>query len=281
MARMVVDQKKRLNALDGRAWTRYSISIWDVVKTHEENKLKHPAMFPVELCKRLIDIYTKKGDVVLDPFMGSGSCLVAAKDRGRASIGLDINPDFVKLTKSRLAQEKLVESESPEPRVICDDAINVRKHVEDESVDLCITSPPYWSVHLRKRSSDYKESRPYSDLPRDLGNVLNYEEFMGELSKVFGEIYKTLKHGKRCIVIVMDLRVKSKFIPFHMDIIKMMEPLRYILEDIVIWDRKAEYNNLRPLGYPYAFIVNKIHEYILIFRRNQAGEAELAEEDGS
>jgi len=269
---------KRLNDLDGRTWTRYSISIWDVVKDQAENKLKHPAMFPVELCKRLISIYTKKGDTILDPFVGSGSTLVAAKDLDRRGVGLDINPEFVKLARSRLAQEKLLESDSPEITVMCDDAINLGKHVNEQSIDLCITSPPYWSIHLRKRSSDYKESRPYSELPRDLGNILDYQTFLGELSKIFAEVYRVLKHGKRCVVIVMDLRVQSKFIPFHMDIIKMMEPLGYILEDIVIWDRRAEYNNLRPLGYPYAFIVNKVHEYILIFRRNQAGAADLGED---
>jgi len=268
-------EKKRLNDLDGKIWTRYSISIWNVVKSPAENKLKHPAMFPSELCKRLIEIYTKKGEMVLDPFLGSGSTIVAARDLARRGVGLEINAEFVKLARSRLSQEKLIKLDIPEPEVFCDDAINLSKYVRDESVDLCITSPPYWNIHLRKRSADYKESRPYSELERDIGNIPEYSTFMTELSKIFTEVYKTLKHGKRCIVIVMDIRVQSKFIPFHIDVIKMMEGVGYILEDIIIWDRKAEYNSLRPLGYPYAFIVNKIHEYILIFRKNKEEEIDL------
>jgi len=47
----------------------------------------------------------------------------------------------------------------------------------------------------------------------------------------------------------------------------MMEQIGYVLEDIIIWDRRREYNNLRPLGYPYVFVVNKVHEYILIFKK--------------
>ncbi len=277
--RAVVDKRRRLNDLDGGTWTRYSISIWDVVKSRYESKLKHPAMFPSELCERLIKIYTKSGEVVLDPFLGSGSTIIAARDLGRTGVGLEITPEFVKLARSRLSQEKLVKPEIPEPKVFCDDAINIGKHVEEESVDLCITSPPYWGIHLRKRTADYKESRPYSELARDLGNIPDYSTFLDELSRIFAEVYKTLKHGKRCIVIVMDIRILSKFIPFHMDIIKMMEKIGYALEDIIIWDRRAEYNNLRPLGYPYAFIVNKIHEYILIFRKNKVGEIELHEEN--
>jgi len=40
-----------------------------------------------------------------------------------------------------------------------------------------------------------------------------------------------------------------------------------VLEDIIIWDRSKEYNNLKPLGFPYVFRVNKVHEYILVFKK--------------
>jgi DNA modification methylase len=95
-------KKERLNDLDGTTWGRYSISIWDIVKTPDEMKLKHPAIFPVELCRRLIKIYTKKGDLVIDPFVGSGNTLVACKELGRRGVGIDINEKFVKTAKKRL-----------------------------------------------------------------------------------------------------------------------------------------------------------------------------------
>ena len=46
-----------------------------------------------------------------------------------------------------------------------------------------------------------------------------------------------------------------------------MTEIGFEFEDIIIWDRKQEYSNLRPLGYPYVFRVNKVHEYILIFKK--------------
>jgi len=263
--------RPRLNELDGRVWTRYSISIWDVVKTPQENRIHHPAMFPVELCKRLIQIYTHKGDTVLDPFMGSGSTVVAAKELDRKGIGIDINPEFVKLAKSRLSQRLLGENASVS-EIHCHNAAKLLEIVNPESADLVITSPPYWNIHQRKRTADYKESRPYSELESDLGNIDDYQQFMNSLKSIFSEVYIVLKPGKRCVVIVMDIRVGSDFIPFHMDIVQKLRELGFILEDIVIWDRKKEYSNLRPLGYPYAFIVNKIHEYILIFRRDREAE---------
>jgi len=282
-------EEERLNDLDGRTWLKYSISVWSIAKTPEEVKLGHPAMFPLELCERLIKIYTKVGDVVLDPFMGSGSVLVAAKKLGRKGIGFEIVPEYVELAKKRLQSvkplaptdltaftqdakkleeiKKRIERPYLEPEIYLEDARNLSKYLKPESVDFCLTSPPYWNVHRRERTADRKEPRPYSNLLNDLGNIPDYNMFLNELKKVFQQVYTVLKKGKRCVVVVMDLRVEDKFIPFHMDITQMMQSVGFILEDIIIWDRRAEYNNLRPLGYPYVFIVNKVHEYVLIFRK--------------
>lgn len=266
--------KRRLNDLDGRTWERYSISVWDIVKSREEIKLRHPAMFPMELCRRLIEIYTKKGDVVLDPMMGSGSVIVVAKDMERKGIGLDINPDFVNLARKRLSQQKLIQLRVEEPEIYCDDAINLLGYVKPNSVDFVLTSPPYWNIHTRKRTADYKKPRPYSMLERDLGNISDFGKFMKELKSIFQKVHTVLRHGKRCVIVVMDIRQGSRFFPFHMDVSNMMKEIGFVLEDMIIWDRKKEYSNLRPLGYPYVFIVNKVHEYVLIFRKDKVEEVE-------
>ncbi len=269
-------KKEKLNKLDGKTWSKYSISIWNITKNKKEMKLKHPAMFPSELCRRLIEIYTKEGDTILDPFMGSGSTIVAAKELGRKGIGFDINPDFIKLTKTRISQESLINNMPIKPEIFCENAINIHNFVKPDSIDLVITSPPYWNIHTRKRTADYKESRPYSALNGDIGNIPDYNKFMEKLKAIFEDVYQVLKPGKKCIIIVMDIRVESKFYPFHMDVCEMMKKIGFALDDIIIWDRRKEYSNLRPLGYPYVFIVNKIHEYILIFRKNKnEGEGEI------
>jgi len=101
-----------------------------------------------------------------------------------------------------------------------------------------------------------------------LGNIKSYEEFLDALKGVFAKVYQATKTGGFCCVNVMDLRKKSKFYPYHIDVVNFMAELNFELDDIIIWDRKQEYNNLRPLGYPYVFRVNKIHEFILIFKKN-------------
>ena len=63
----------------------------------------------------------------------------------------------------------------------------------------------------------------------------------------------------------MDIRKKSVFYPLHSDLATELQNQGYEFDDIIIWDRQQDYNNMRPLGYPYKYRINKVHEYILIF----------------
>jgi hypothetical protein len=67
----------------------------------------------------------------------------------------------------------------------------------------------------------------------------------------------------------MDLRKKDAFYPYHMDLAKKIVEVGFVLDDIIIWDRRMDYNNLRALGYPYAFRINKAHEFLMIFQKRE------------
>ena len=251
--------------LDGRTWTKYSISVWsDIQKNPQEKRLKHPALFPTALVERLLEIYAHRGEMILDPFLGSGSTLIAAQRLGMKGIGLDISKDYIRLFHKRLLDEK---ADSYTVQAINDDARYLSKYVAPGTVDLCLTSPPYWNVLRARRSADFKPGRYYSDDINDLGNIGNYDLFLDELKCVFSEVYTALKKGRYCLAIVMDIRKKNRFYPLHMELTRNLTDLGFILDDIIIWDRRMEYNNLRPLGFPYVFRVNKVHEYILIFQK--------------
>jgi len=79
-------------------WTK---SVW-IMNPESAKKVGHPAPFPIELPSRLIQLYTYKGDVVLDPFMGSGSTAIAALKCGRKFVGYDIDPEYIKLCEERV-----------------------------------------------------------------------------------------------------------------------------------------------------------------------------------
>ena len=263
---------KRANELDGKRWVKYSISVWDdISKSKEELKLNHPAMFPSELPSRLIEIFTNdKMRVVLDPFLGSGSTLIAAKALGKNGIGFEISDEYVNLAEQRLFSQTSFFAKETNQKIIKDDAANLLNYLKKASVDLCITSPPYWDILQQKRTADYKDIKDYSEQERNLGSIRSYPIFLIELKKIFELIFEVLKPYAYCCVVLMDLRKKNKFFPFHSDVASFMVDIGFSFEDIIIWNRKKEYNLLRPLGYPYVFRVNKIHEYILIFRKTKS-----------
>ena len=262
---------ERLNKLNGKEWLQYSFSIWrDIQKNKEERLLKHPAMFPIMLVERLIDIFTNsKEQVVLDPFMGSGSTLIGAQNKGLKAVGFEINKKYISMSKNRLDNVYKSMFINNNYEIINDSAENLDKHLSSDTIDLTITSPPYWDILNRIRTADKKAIRTYSNSEIDFGNIESYDQFLSSLQSVFKKVYNVTKNGRYCIVIVMDIRKNSTLYAFHSDLAKKMEEINFTLNDIIIWDRQKEYNNMRPLGYPYSFVVNKVHEYILIFKKKK------------
>ncbi|WP_417385994.1 DNA methyltransferase [Gimesia sp.] len=259
------------NALDGKRWIQNSISVWsDIRKSLEEVRLKHPAIFPEMLVERLIETFLPlQGDVILDPFAGSGSTIVTAEKMGKTGIGLELSEDYTELARQRLTAVSLEAEEQTacRSRIIHGSALSLAEHVSPESVDLCITSPPYWNVLNQRRSADHKKVRHYGNHDQDLGVIEDYNAFLDELNRVFSQVLTALKPGAYCCAIVMDLRKRSRFFPFHSDLASRLQEIGFLYDDLIIWNRQAEYNNLRPLGYPSVFRVNKVHEFIVLMQK--------------
>jgi len=268
----VVQPKKivnKVNNLSGKEWLQNSFSIWrDLGKNEEERKLKHPAIFTIKLVSKLIDTFCKpSGGLILDCFAGSGTTLIAGLKKEKDVIGFDLSSEYKKQFIKRATQSYNINSYGLEDKYLIADSRHLSKKIELESVDLCITSPPYWDILNRQRTADLKESKNYSDKLEDLGNIESYDTFIDSLKSVIEEVSKVVKPKGYFIVNVMDLRKKDKFFPLHIDIARIAQETGFSFEDLIIWDRQQEYNNMRPLGYPFKFIVNKVHEYLLIFRK--------------
>jgi len=270
------------NVLDGKRWIQNSISVWsDIRKSTEEVRLKHPAIFPEMLVERLIETFLPlQGEVILDPFAGSGSTIVTAEKMGKTGLGVELSEEYAALANQRIAEvnhqpaaqeEAALEVDQTEhkSRVIHGSALKLADHVPPDSVDLCITSPPYWNVLNQRRSADHKAVRHYGNHEQDLGVVEDYEEFLTELTQVFEQVLEALRPGGYCCVIVMDLRKKSQFFPFHSDLATKLQQVGFLYDDLIIWNRQSEYNNLRPLGFPSVFRVNKVHEFILLMQKRK------------
>lgn len=266
---------QKMNNLSGKEWLNYSFSIWrDIRKSKEENSLKHPALFPAQLVERFIEIYTREeGETILDPFLGIGTTLLACRKTARAGIGCELNAEFAEIVRQRLAKQQGelfdINKLEFEQKILIGDNRETLKLLESESVDLSVSSPPYWDILSQKRTADYKEINKYSDSETDIGNISDYDEFLSSLKQVYKEVFRVLKPNKRCVVNVMDLRKKDKFFPLHMDLSKVMTEIGFELEDFLIWDRQHEYNNMKTLGFPWVFRVNKVHEFLCVFWKRE------------
>ena len=146
-------------------------------------------------------------------------------------------------------------------------ANDLLQYVPENSIDLCITSPPYWDILNQRRTADSKAVRHYGNLQHDLGTIADYAEFLTALTNIFADVLRVLKPGAHCCIVVMDLRKKNRFYPFHSDLAARLQDVGYEFDDLIIWNRQSEYNNLRPLGYPAVFRVNKVHEFVVLMRK--------------
>jgi len=254
-----MDDSKKCNDLSGKEWLQHSFSIWrNLTKTKEEKELKHPASYPIALCEKLIRTFSKRGSRVLDPFNGIGSTMIASHNLDCEGVGIDLSSEFCEIAKRRVGNNRKI-------TIINGDSFEELKKLKEDSFDICITSPPYWDILNMKRSADGKDVVNYSNKGNDVGNLENYDEFINTLKRLFVDVNRVLKKGGYCIVNVMDIRKKSTFYPLHSDLATAMQEIGYIYDDLIIWDRQADYNNMRPLGYPYKFRINKVHEYLMIF----------------
>ena len=96
------DRENTIQKEDFLEWTK---SVW-AFPAVQASKIGHPAPFPLELPHRCIQLYTYKGDVVLDPFAGSGTTCLAAQQDGRIYVGYEINSEYCELANERLSSKK-------------------------------------------------------------------------------------------------------------------------------------------------------------------------------
>ena len=107
----------RVDSIDRDEFIHHTKSIWSF-PTESARRVNHPAPFPVELPRRCIELYSFTGDVVLDPFLGSGSTAVAAKATGRTYIGLDLSQEYCDRARARVDGSPGMVPSSKEPAMM-------------------------------------------------------------------------------------------------------------------------------------------------------------------
>lgn len=273
-------QKKTFNGLTAREWTALSRNVWnDVSSTRKKHHLKHGATYPKALTNRIITMYSKEGDLVFDPFLGTGTTLLSAKSLNRDGIGIEISDEFFKYASEQLNNQDLFSSSNIQ--LFHDDCRNMDKYLEDNSIQVTVTSPPYADFiqkSLKDREKAHKTSkirlennsivRQYTELDNDFGN-LSYDEFLLQIESILATLYTKTKKGGYSVWVVKDYRDTKNQIPyvdFHSDLTKVGEKAGFKYQDLIVWDQN-EQRSLVLLGYPSVFYTNQNCSFIVIFRK--------------
>lgn len=262
--------KNKLNDLTGKEWIKFTKSWLLFNALHSDLKEErevlgdiskdHPATFSPTMVSEFIQFFTKKGQTVLDPFLGIGSTLVACDRTGRKGVGIELSSKYGEMAKKRTKQ-----------KVIIGDARDIDKFKLPQ-IDYSIASPPYWNV-LNRSTGSFEKNRKakglatkYSDATKDIGNIDDYEAFLDTMFYIYEKIHKILKPGGYVTIIVKNIKQNGNFYPLAWDLAKKLSSL-YDLKDEKIWIQDKV--RLAPYGYPYAWTSNIIHHYCLILRKPQ------------
>lgn len=267
----------RLNELDSKTWLKFQKS-WFIHNPppRKKNVLRHPAKFPESLAQEFIEFFTKPGQAVLDPMVGTGSTLVAALRSGRRSLGIELNPAYVALAEQAvLAEKERLGGQAALLQTVviqgnandCDRLLNERAL---PPFDYLLTSPPYWDM-LRARGAHTQKNRRestgldvfYSDDPQDLGNISDYTEFLARLVTVYSNVKPCLRDGAYLTIIVKNVKKGGKLYPLAWDLGRELSQV-YTLKDEKLW--LQDDIRLAPYGLGSAWVSNTFHHYCLQFR---------------
>jgi DNA modification methylase len=280
-------QRNKLNELSGKDWIKFTKS-WFVHRPEPrgDQKLRHPASFPESLVREFILFFTRKHQLVVDPFLGTGSTLVAAVETGRSGIGFEIANKYATISQKRIRAALngnglgLSESRRLRTEVVRADSSKLSEIWKEKgypTADYCITSPPYWNQ--LKRNSIRQKTRvakgldtTYSSNPHDIGNIEDYRAFLDSMKGVFDEVYKVMRPKGYLTVITNNVFAEGRMYPLAFDTVSTLaqEPYAWTPKDEKVWCQNDK--TLLPLGVYNAWVGNRHHQYCLIFRKENSSE---------
>ena len=261
--------KNKLNDLTGgewRFWTRTVLS--KVYPANLQHKLRsqHGGQKPPQLCADLIKIFTKRGQMVLDPLAGVGGTLLGAALSGRNAVGIELNQKWIDI------YNKVCDLDGLQKFHVYQGDANVElSNIEPNSIDFLLTDVPYWIMDQVAKTRSSKDRK--TNLSKFNNKLLQtQEEWLNEMKEIFAHATLALKDGSYIAVFIGDMYNGKEYHFLAADLAHTISSIGpYMLKSDMIWhdDSKA----LHIYGYPYAYIPSVIHQHILIFRKEKQKDA--------
>lgn len=263
-----------INCLTASGWMKSQIGVWQFSyeKRDMRDKAVHPATFPLALARKVIALFSHEGELVLDPFVGAGTTLVAARDLNRNALGFDLSAQYVKVCEARLAYSTLFNQ--TQQIAIQADARNIGDYIPLEAVSLICTSPPYANLLNRvRRNLGYRKRdnrqlgkiEQYSQDARDLGtmSLAQYTQAMGD---IYERLLPLLRPKAHCVINIADMWRENEYVAIHIALVEELRRRGYELRNIILWDKTNLVNGIGIFGWPSNYIaMGSTYEYLLDF----------------
>ena len=208
---------KEASKLTVDEWREFTKTVWHIANVTDWN---HPAVFPPEIPRRLIKLFSFQGETVLDPFAGVGTTAKVARELGRRSIAIELNDYYAQAIREAGLGDTV--------HTITGDSRQMTS-IRDASVDLIVTSPPYWN------------KANYGSEPGNLGSVAGYATFFRQVAPVFEECYRVLRPGRKLCVVTANVNQHTDHglltFPLATDFMVLLRELGFVVVNEVIWSK--------------------------------------------
>lgn len=264
-----VQKEGKINDMNLNRWKEYddiitdSLWIFDRRDTSGMHKADYWGNFIPQIPNQLLRRYTKKGEWVLDSFLGSGTTLIECKRLGRNGVGIELNGQVAKSTESIIKLEKnpfrvitkVITGNSAE--------INYKSELRKLNIDsfqFVILHPPYWDIIK------------FSNRRDDLSNAKSVESFLKMFGDVVNNIYPLLDRERYCAVVIGDKYESGEWIPLGFYVMQEMMNRGFKLKSTIVKNfdqttaKRSQKELWRYRALAGGFYIFK-HEYIFLFQK--------------
>lgn len=255
----VTDDQKEASKVSKDEWREYTKTVWSIANVSDE---EHPAVFPLEIPSRLIKLFSFVNEAVLDPFAGIGTTADAALALGRRAICVEQNPQYIERMES---SRRSLNGQKAAYEIVKGDARDL-SFLDDDSVGVAITSPPYWN------KADYGNGES------NIGNVETYPSFIESLRPAYEEAFRVLAPGRKFCIVTANVNQHTEHglltFPIATDTVALLREVGFVLVNELIWNKDGtggkwgSWGSQRPIfgSYPHPpnFLFKNVHEYIIV-----------------
>jgi len=241
-------------------------TVWDFKERGDwaVHKDDYRGNWPPQLPRNLVLRFSRKKDIVLDPFVGGGTTLVEAYLLGRKSIGIDLSHNAIQLSKTKIKEMEKIDRKRQllerdcRPTIIEDDVNRALRKLKDRGfegkIDLVCLHPPYLN------------SIRYTDEKSDLSKLNDPEKYVARIGEIARELLLLLRKGGKCAILVGDVRKDQKIIPLGFKIMNQFLIEGFAVKDIIVKlqhrDKSTEFYANKELKH---YLLQ--HEYLFIFEK--------------